>query len=267
MVFISSCRYNRVVLIDTHCHLNDSIAFPDPAAVLEESRKAGVWRVFVVGVDAEDGQRAIDLAEAYEEVFAIVGWHPNYTSTYSPTGLKRIESMLAHPKVVALGEIGLDFHWQYATLDEQRSALFDQLDLAASTEKPVVFHCREAYPALLDILESRAKLPYLIHCFAGDPCDATRAVALDCYFGVDGPITYKKSTQLREIFVSLSRDRIVVETDSPYMSPEPFRGKPNKPANVGLVNSALAAALGISSEECAALTTENAARFFGLGKV
>jgi TatD DNase family protein len=251
------------MLIDTHCHLNDAKAFPDPASALAEAREAGVERVIVVGVDAEDGRRALKLADQFEEVYAIVGWHPNYTSSYTDAGLREIEAMLLHPKVVALGEIGLDFHWQYATLEQQRKALFDQLDLAARMGKPVVFHCREAYPALLDILESRPVHPYLFHCFAGDESDAARAVALGCYFGVDGPITYKKSTQLREIFASLPRGRIVVETDSPYMSPEPLRGKPNKPANVALVNAGLAAALGISAEDCAALTTENAKRFFG----
>lgn len=220
--------------------------------------------MMVVGVDAEDGRRAIELAESYEGVYAIVGWHPNYTSSYSEAGLGEIERMLSHPKVVALGEIGLDFHWQYATLEEQQTALFGQLDLAARTGKPVVFHCRDAYPALLDILEKKPVLPYLFHCFAGDPTDAGRAVELGCYFGVDGPITYKKSTQLRDVFQSLPLDRIVIETDSPYMSPEPFRGKPNRPANVALVNAGLAAALGITAEECAEMTTSNAVRFFRL---
>lgn len=250
-------------LIDTHCHLNDAEAFPDPAAALDEAKEAGVDRVIVVGVNAEDAVRAIELADRFESVYAIVGWHPNYTSNYTSGGLKQIEAMLSHPKVLALGEIGLDFHWQYATLDQQKAALFDQLDLASSVGKAVVFHCREAYPALLDILEARPQHRYLFHCFAGDIDDARRAVALGCYFGVDGPITYKKSSLLREIVGTLPHDRIVVETDSPYLSPEPFRGKPNKPANVAIVNAALASTLGITPEDCAALTTANAERFFG----
>ncbi|MFI5384488.1 MAG: TatD family hydrolase [Fimbriimonadales bacterium] len=254
-----------MTLIDTHCHLNDAEAFPDPAATLAEASAAGVTRVIVVGVDAEDSRRAIDLAERYDGVYAIVGWHPNYTARYSPEGLEQIAGMLGHPKVVALGEIGLDFHWQYATLEQQRRALFDQLDLAERTHVPVVFHCREAYPALLDILEARPILPYLFHCFAGDEADARRAVGLGSYFGIDGPITYKKSTELREIIRSLPRDRIVVETDSPYLSPEPFRSQTNKPANVAIVNAALATTLGISQEECAATTSENAESFFRIG--
>jgi TatD DNase family protein len=253
-----------VQLIDTHCHINDGNAFPDPASTLSEARAAGVDRLIVVGVDVESSERALELADSHDGVYAIVGWHPNYTSAYSPQGLKRIEELLQHPKAVAIGEIGLDFHWQYATREEQDRALFDQLDLAASTGKPVVFHCRDAYPALLEILEKRTILPYLFHCFAGNVEEARRAQAMDCTFGVDGPITYKKSFESREIIKTLPRDRIVIETDSPYLTPEPFRGKPNKPSNVALVNTALAAVLEVSADECAALTTANAERFFKL---
>jgi TatD DNase family protein len=253
------------MLIDTHCHLNDAEAFPDPALSVDEALAADVNRMFVVGVDAEDSRLAIELAERFDGVYAIVGWHPNYTSNYSAEGLAEIKSMLSHPKVVALGEIGLDFHWQYATLEQQERALFDQLDLAEEMEMPVVFHCREAYSRLLDLLDNRPRLPFLFHCFSGDGDDAQRAVQLDCYFGVDGPVTYKKSSLLRETIRTLPPDRIVVETDSPYLSPEPFRGKANKPANVALVNAALASVLGITPEECAALTTGNAERFFRLG--
>lgn len=253
------------MLIDTHCHLNDAEAFPDPKAFLLEARMAAVERVIVVGVEPESCARAIELAEENEGVYAIVGWHPNYTAAYTDEGLARIETMLDHPKVVALGEIGLDFHWQYATLEQQERALHAQLDLAVRIGKPVVFHCREAYPSLLTILESRPRHPYLFHCFAGDFADAGRAMALDCYFGIDGPISYKKSTQLREIVRALPLNRLVVETDSPYLTPEPFRGKPNKPAYVAIVNAALASTLGIEPPECAALTTANAERFFGLG--
>jgi TatD DNase family protein len=254
------------MLIDTHCHLNDSKAFPDPAAAVREARDAGVGRLIVVGVDAEDSSSAIRLADQFENVYAIVGWHPNYTAKYTADELGRLRESLKHPKVVALGEIGLDFHWQYATLEQQERALFDQLTLAEEAGKPVVFHCREAYPHLLDILERQPRLPFLFHCFAGDADAAARAVALDCYFGVDGPISYKKSTALREIVKGLPRDRIVVETDSPYLSPEPLRGKPNHPANVALINDALAACLEISPEACAELTTRNAERFFRLAR-
>lgn len=251
-------------MIDTHCHLNDVEAFPDPEAVVAEARAEGVDRILVVGVDEDSSWRALELAERFAEVSAIVGWHPNYAASYRSERLARIREMLAQPKAVALGEIGLDFHWTYATLEEQERALFDQLDLAAELGAPVVFHCREAYPALLDRLEARPRGPYLFHCFAGGADDARRATALDAYFGVDGPITYKKATELREVVATLPADRLVIETDSPYLTPAPYRGKPNRPAYVRFVNAALAAVRGVSAEECAASTTANAIRFFGL---
>jgi TatD DNase family protein len=215
-----------------------------------------------VGCDMVSSRAAIDLAERYEGVNAVVGWHPNYTAKYEKSSLADLRQMLAHPKVVAMGEIGLDWHWEYATPEQQKAALLDQLNLAREVAVPVVFHCREAYPDLLAILEGLPRNPYLFHCFSGDEVDARRAVALDAYFGVDGPISYKSAGALRDIVRSLPRDRIVVETDSPYLSPMPHRGKPNRPAYVAYVNGALASTLGMTAEECAALSTANATRFF-----
>lgn len=252
------------MLIDTHCHLNDAEAFPDPAAELEAAAAESVEQVIVVGVNPEDWERAIVLAERFDAVHAIVGWHPNYTATYDASSLSELRARLAHPKVRALGEIGLDYHWDYAPHAIQHRALRDQLALARDTSKPVVFHAREAYKDLLDVLESEPPHPYLFHCFAGTAEDAGRAMALDAMFGVDGPISYKSAHGLRDVIRQIPLDRLVVETDAPYMTPVPLRGKPNRPAYVRWVNAALAAALGISEEACAAATTANARRFFGL---
>lgn len=252
------------MLIDTHCHLNDEKAFPDPAAELAACAAAGVEKVLVVGTEPEDWDRAITLANRFEPVYAIVGWHPNYTANYDPSTLAGLERLLGHPKFVALGEIGLDYHWDYAPHEIQFRALRDQLALGKRLGKPIVFHAREAYSDLLDVLEEEGPYRYLFHCFAGTKEEAARAVALGGYLGVDGPITYKKADELREVMRSVPPDRIVVETDAPYMSPVPFRGKPNRPAYVAYVNQGLADALGISPEECAALTTSNALEFFGL---
>jgi len=252
------------MLIDTHCHINFPDKFPDPAAVVEEAKAAGVTRMIAVGCDPESSCQAVELAEQFKAVYAVVGWHPTYTKDYTRASLDEIEQMLSHPKVVALGEIGLDFHWDYATPEQQYAALSDQLELAKRTQTPIVFHCREAYPQLLDILELRQPHPYLLHCFAGDLADAARAVRLGAMFGVDGPITYKNGQQLRDTIRQIPHDRLVVETDSPYMPPVPFRGQANKPAYVALVNAGLAAALGTTPEACAELTTRNAERFFRL---
>lgn len=249
---------------DTHCHLNDVEAFPDPADAVREAKEQGVDRLVVVGVDTDSSQRAVDLAEAFDNVWAVVGWHPNMTAQFAPAHLEEIRRMAAHPKAVAIGEIGLDFHWSYATLDQQLAALHAQLDLAEELDKPVVFHCREAYPQLLDILEQRPVRPYLLHCFAGDIQDARRALVLGCLFGVDGPVTYKKADALRETLHAIGLQHLVVETDAPWMAPHPYRGKRNKPAWAALVGEGLAQALGEDRDDVKQATNSNADRFFRL---
>lgn len=221
--------------------------------------------MIVVGVDLESSRRAVDLAEQHSEIFALVGRHPNYAHEFIDDELRTYEEWLAHPRVVGLGEIGLDFHWDFATPEQQETCLNAQLDLAASLNCPTIFHCRKANDELLALLERRQTCNVLLHCFSGDRVHAERAIALGATLGFDGPITYKKSEETREIIRSIPRDRIVIETDSPYLTPEPFRSKPNEPAFVRIVNEALARILETSAEESARLTTENAERFFQLG--
>jgi len=253
---------HAISLFDTHCHLHDPVAFPDPEAELELARASGVERLVVLGVRPDDWERAVAFAEEYEGVDAVVGWHPNYTAEYDPESLGRLRELLAHPKVLALGEIGLDYHWDYAPRDLQETALRAGLSLAQELNMPVVFHAREAYSPLLDILDDYLPLRTLFHCFAGDAMQAARAAAIGSYFGVDGPISYRKNDELRAVIASLPRDRVVLETDSPYMAPVPFRGKPNRPAYVAHVNEALALLWGVSPEESATITSANAERFF-----
>lgn len=251
-------------LFDTHCHLNDAEAFPEPGAAIKEAKAAGVDRLVVVGIDTEWSERAVEIAAEYEGIYAVVGWHPTSTARFRPAELDRIRELAAHPKVVAIGEIGLDYHWAYSTREQQFTALHAQLDLARELEMPMVFHCREAYPDLLDVLETRGPGPYLLHCFAGDVEDARRALALGCLFGVDGPVTYKKADPLRSVLREIGLQHLVIETDSPWMAPAPHRGKPNRPAWVRFVNDGLAAALGVTPEEVEAATSANAERFFRL---
>lgn len=264
MALASGGKHACVRLIDTHCHLNDAKAFLDPAAVIAAAASAGVDRLIVIGVDEDSSRRAVELADRFPGVYAVVGWHPTSAAQYSSEMLRAIEEMLSHPKVVAVGEIGLDFYWDKSTPDEQYRCLNDHLDLADSVGKPVVFHCREANDELLSVLEQRPVRPYLFHCFSGDASHAARAMKLDAYFGFDGPITYPKNDALRAIASSVPRKKLVIETDSPYMAPVPHRGKPNQPAWVAFVNDALASAIGVTPLECAQLTTANAERFFRL---
>lgn len=251
-------------LIDTHCHLNLPDCFPEPEAEFAACRDANIGLI-LVGVDPKTSRRAVELAEAHEHVWAIVGRHPNYAHEAAPSDISEIRELVAHPKAVAIGEIGLDFHWDFASRDQQERSLLDQLDLAGELKVPVVFHCREAYPELLTLLEGRAQESrMLFHCFGGNADDARRALALGCYFGIDGPLTYKKADDLRALVASLPRDRVVLETDSPYLTPAPHRGKPNSPTLLPLICAELARVWEMSVPETESLSTANAVRFFDL---
>lgn len=253
------------MLIDTHCHLNLREKFSDPALAVAAALEAGVDRLIVVGIDEATSRYAVELTDRFVGVYACVGWHPTSTSGFQPDWLKPIEDLAAHPKVVAIGEIGLDSHWPDSPPSDQERALIAQLELAASLGKSVVYHCREAYSALLDLLEKRRQPgAQVLHCFSGDADAAIRAIALDLYFGVDGPVTYKSASDLREVLKSVPRDRLVLETDSPFLPPAPFRGKPNSPALLPFIARGLGEVLGLSDNEVEALTTANAERLFGL---
>jgi TatD DNase family protein len=251
------------VLIDTHCHIQNTENFADPDQVVADAFAAGVEKIVVVGCEPNDWNTVLAFIERHENVYGICGWHPNYTASYDPIELPKLIRVLKHPKILALGEIGLDYHWDYSPHSLQIQALKDQLRVSEDYSKPVVFHAREAYSDLLDILEKVPPRKYLYHCFAGTKDEARRALRLGAWFGCDGPITYKKSDELREVFKFIPVHKIVLETDSPYMSPEPFRGKPNTPANIPIINKMLAELHGVSEQEMADQTTLNAKDFFG----
>ena len=263
-------------LIDTHCHLNDAEAFPDPTSAVAEAQAAGVERMIVVGIDRNWNERARDLAEASDAVWFAAGWHPTsvrplVTGDFGAE-LAALDVLLDHPRCLALGEIGLDYHWDFTTPEEQDIALQAQLDLAARREAegkptPLIFHCREAYGALLDRLEARGPGRYLLHCFGGTLAEAERALALGAKLGVDGPVTYPKAEQLREVIRATGLEHWVLETDAPWMSPVPHRGKPNHPRNLPLIAEGVARAVGLTPQEVADQTTLTAQAFFGLPPV
>lgn len=178
------------MFVDTHCHIHHPGYFGDPDSEVALARENGVERIVVIGVDPEDWPLAIAFAERHDGVYAACGWHPNATEAYDPSRLAELVPILRHPKCVALGEIGLDYHHAFSPRETQLRALNDGLYLAAEAGKAVVFHAREAYSDLLDLLESRDPRPYLFHCFVGDDVEADRAMALGAMFGLDGPITY-----------------------------------------------------------------------------
>ena len=251
------------LLTDTHCHLDLPQFEADREAVLARAAEAGVGRILVPGTDLASSRQAIALAERYPAVSAAVGLHPNEATGFGAETLAALRDLAQHPKVDAIGEIGIDLYWKRVPLEQQQRAFRDQLALAAELGRPVIVHDREAHGEVLAALKSSPANRVVLHAFSGDAAMAAEALAQGYYLGVDGPLTYKKSDALRDLFGSVPLDRVLVETDAPYLAPQSRRGQRNEPAFVREVVEKLAEVRGQSLAAVAATTTANAARFFG----
>jgi TatD DNase family protein len=262
-----------MTLIDTHCHLDFNAYDGIRDAIIQEAADAGVTRIINPGVDLPRTQAALALAAAYHSVYAAVGIHPNSTVGFSDNVLAEVRAMAAHPKVVAIGEIGIDYHWDDSPKDVQWAAFEAQLALAVELSLPVIIHNREASDDVLAILTTwTATLPAVLkdrpgvlHSFSAPQAVAERGIELGFYLGFTGPVTFKKADDLRHIAARVPLDRILVETDGPFLTPHPYRGKrPNKPAYVRLIAERIAALRNLPDEEFFAQTTANAERLFAL---
>ena len=264
-------------LADSHCHLDLEQFDEDRDAVMARARANGVRLIVNPGIDLRHSRQAIALSEIYPEVYAAVGIHPNSSATYTPTMLDGLRVLAAHPKVVAIGEIGLDYYWHDATPDEQRTALRDQLALAAELGLPVIIHSRDAAEDIAEELRTwthsdayrhspLAGRPYagVLHAFGGDLELAQEAYGWGFVLSLGGPVTYKNARDLHALVPQLRRDRMMLETDAPYLTPHPHRGKRNEPGYVKLVCEQMAQLWGVAAEEVAAESTALAERFFGL---
>ncbi len=256
-------------LIDTHCHLDWEAFDADRDAVIDRAVRAGVRRMITVGVDVPSSRRAIEIAEQHEAVYAAAGVHPNDCAGFDAAMLQEIRTLGQHPRVVAIGEIGLDYHWHKVDPDTQARAFRAQLELAAEIGKPVIVHSRDAAPDVAAILEDfarhTARITGTLHSYFDDLQIAQRVFALGFSIGVTGPITFKKSDREREIVRQVPPDRILLETDAPFLTPVPHRGERNEPAFVRHVADTIASARGQPVEEIARQSTQNAKRLFGLG--
>jgi TatD DNase family protein len=246
-------------VIDTHAHLT---ALDDPAAAVERAREAGVERMLTVGTDVADCRRALELAEAHEGVFAILGVHPHEAGTATDDDLAQLRELLMHPKAVAVGETGLDWYRDYAPREDQLRLFGAELALANELRKPAVIHTRAADEDTLAALGAFDGT-VVLHCFSS-PHLLPAAVDRGWYLSFAGNVSYPKAVDLRLAAREVAPDRLLVETDTPYLAPQPVRGKPNEPAYVVHTLAALAEARGQDADELEAQIEANAAQCFGV---
>jgi TatD DNase family protein len=253
--------------LDAHCHL-DTIAESGPGALggaLGRARAAGVTGMVTIGTDLASSRAAAEIAGEHAGVWAAVGVHPHDATTLDDATLEELMALACLPKVVAIGEIGLDYYRDLSPREVQREAFRRQLAAARSLGKAVVVHMRDAHQDVFSILAEAGPPERLVfHCFSGGPGDAEQALALGGYVSFAGNVTYKSAGQLRSAASAVGPERLLVETDSPFLAPVPHRGRPNEPALVPLVGAAVAEAAGLAVAELAAATVANTARVFGL---
>lgn len=259
-------------LVDTHCHLNFRSYDSDRAQVLQRARAANITRIIVPAIDLNNCQEALELTTSFQDIFAAVGVHPNSSAGFADSTLERLRKLASKAKVVAIGEIGLDYYWDKSPKPRQWRAFEAQLALASELELPVIIHNREASIDLMAMLENWAPgAPAslqgrlgVLHSFSASSEIAEQALALGLFLGFTGPVTYKKADELRDIARRTPINRILVETDGPFLAPQQRRGKRNEPAFLRYINQKLAELHSVTPDEMARRTTCNAERLFAL---
>lgn len=246
-------------MIDSHCHLDDSKFDADREATIERALAAGIDRLLAIGTGngPPDLETAIRLAERYPFMYATIGVHPHDASKANADTWKHLESLAAHPKVVAIGEIGLDYHYDLSPRPVQREAFEAQLSIARLAGKPIAIHTREAWDDTMHALGQSWRGEGIMHCFTGDSVAARQALDLGFYLSFGGVLTFPKADSVREAARLAPEDRILVETDCPYLAPVPYRGKRNEPAFMVETVRRLAEVRGVTPEQIAAATTRN----------
>lgn len=253
-------------LVDSHCHLDDDQFAADRDAAIERARAAGVERMVAIGTGGgpPDLEAGLRLARQYSFIYATVGVHPHDAAKATPETFARLAELTR--EAVAIGEIGLDYHYEFSPRDVQRSVFVEQLTLATRSRKPIVIHTREAWDDTLALIREHG-LPFggIMHCFTGGPTEARQALELGFHLSFGGIVTFPKADAVREAAALTPEDRLLIETDAPYLAPVPHRGKRNEPAFIVETVRRLAEARAVTPERIAAVTTGNFERLFGLG--
>jgi hydrolase, TatD family len=250
--------------IDSHTHLNDQAYQEDYAAVIEAAVHNNVEAMLVVGHDLESSRRAVELAGEYPMLWAAVGVHPHDAKSWNPAAAENLRNLLTLSKVVAVGEIGLDYHYLYSTKEDQLKAFKEQIQIAKQYNKPIIIHNREAHQDTYDLLKIERIGPAggVMHCFSGSREMARQFIELGLYLSVGGALTFSNAEKLRNVVAEMPLERLLVETDCPYLTPHPFRGRRNEPSRVTLVGEKLAEVKQLPVSEVMEATTNNSKNLF-----
>ncbi|MFT9487576.1 MAG: TatD family hydrolase [Tepidibacillus sp.] len=248
------------MLVDTHAHLNDEKFNEDRAEVIKRAKEVGVETIINIGYNRETILSTIELVEQYDFIFGAVGWHPNDAHEMKEEDFDWLKEITQHPKILAIGEIGLDYYWDFAPKEVQQEIFRKQIQLAKQVNLPIIIHDRDAHQDICSILreEGAKDVGGIIHSFSGSMEMAKECIDLGFYISFSGPVTFKNAKKPKEVATHIPIDRILLETDSPYLTPEPYRGKRNESAYVKFVATKIAELRGMDVEEIAQITTRNA---------
>jgi TatD DNase family protein len=253
------------MIIDTHAHLDSAIFDEDREEVIRRAVDAGIGKIVNIGFNRETIPTTIALAEKHDMIYAAVGWHPQDAIHMQSTDLDWIEELCGHRKVVAIGEIGLDYYWDTSPKDVQINIFREQIRLARRINKPIIIHNRDAHQDIVRILreEKASDIGGIMHCYSGSWEIARECLDMNFYISFGGPVTFKNAVQPKEVLAQVPLDRLLLETDSPYLAPHPFRGKRNESAHVRLVAEAAAQIKQVNIDEIISITTNNAINLLG----
>ncbi len=253
-------------MIDTHVHLNFEDYIDDLETVILDAEKAGVSHMVVIGIDEGSSRLAIELSKQYPNLFASVGVHPSESENMfemQATSTQFIEDMLKEDKVVAIGECGIDLYHEDYNLEYQQHVFKNQIELAKTYQKPLIIHSRSGVRECIDMLKPyQGQVKGVFHCFNGSKEEANEILELGFYIGVNGPITFKNAIDAKDIAIHVPIEKLLIETDGPYLSPEPYRGRRNQPANVKYILKTLAQLKNMSEADVDTITTQNAKKLF-----
>lgn len=253
-----------MILFDTHAHLDDEMFNEDRDEMIRRARQAGVVLIVNVGYSLASSHDSISLADRYDMIYAAVGIHPHDAAEAGPGYLEELEKMASHPRVVAIGEIGLDYYRDLSPRPVQRRVFSEQMALAKKLEKPIIIHDRDAHGDMMDILRREKLGPAggVMHCYSGSWEMARECLSMGFYISIAGPVTYTNAARLKDVAARVPRDRLLIETDAPYLTPAPYRGKRNEPAHVRYTAEEISRLREMEIEDLGKMCAENGRRLF-----